>query len=367
MKSSEFSSLSADETADFRYGSTGDIPFDSSKRSHECKRVERALDRMESLLSPVPVETEYASFQRPLTLATTNRPHDWVLRDLPTCMNQCDNPLICVQDGHCRCIQADDCPTERANPLTPLELPAGTKLISITTNADFVKAVGNLRWQDVLLPAAMRVLETFPGLIKVHVVSGYEGEEEIEAAACHKLDSRHCFSADSIMYRAMRTISVPADQADLIILPIYQHCDGAPFALHDVMDYATRTIPNFKDRPVTVALTHDWGICIDFAWNIWEARTNPRLHPDGILNNVFVWSVMGDTVSKCYRPHMDTVIPARTCNSVQLKETFGNVDSIVPVAQRPHLLTWAGKFSITEEDAANPIQEPCGVRARARE
>lgn len=302
-----------------------------------------ALDRMESLLSPVPNESGIGIVQRPLTVATTKQPHDWVLRGLPTCMNNCDNPMVCVQNGHCGCIQADECPTERANPLTPLELPAGNDLVSITTNEDFVRAVNQLRWQDVLLPAAMRVLETYPDLIKVHVVSGYDGEDKIEAAECHKLDSTHCFSADNIMYRAMRTISVPANEADLIIVPVYQHCDGAPFLLHDVMEYASKTVPDFASRPVSLVLTHDWGICIDFAWNIWEARTNNRLSPDWILNNVFVWSVMGDTVSNCYRPHMDTVIPARTCNSVKLRESFGSIDKIQPIAQRPQLLTWAGK------------------------
>jgi hypothetical protein len=259
-------------------------------------------------------------------------------------MNHCDNPLICVQDGHCRCIQADDCITERANPLTPLELPAGRKLISIATNEDFVKAVGNLRWQDVVLPSAMRVLKNFPDLIKVHVVTGYDHEEEDEAAECHKLQSSHCFSADNIMYRAMRTISVPVDEADLIIIPVYQACDTVHFALHEMIPYAIRTIPDFQNRASTVILTHDWGLCINFAWDIWEARTNHKLHPEALLQNVFVWSVMGDTISKCYRPHMDTVIPARTCNSIKLKETFGNLDSIVPASKRPHLLTWSGEF-----------------------
>lgn len=338
-----------DETADFRYGGTGDIPFDSSKRSHECKRVEMALKRMRSLLTTVPSTNEINSedfisaLRRPLAATISRRPSDWVLRELPTCMNHCDNPVKCVQTGHCRCIQTDECPTKRGNPLTPLELPTGNKLISITTNADFVKAVGNLRWQDVILPSAMRVMETYPDLIKVHVVSGYENEEAIEAAECHKLQSKHCFSADSILYRAMRTISVKPEDADLIILPVYQHCDGAPFLLHDVMKFATLTVPEVINRPVSLILTHDWGICEDFAWNVWEARER-QLHPDWILDNVFVWSVMGDTVTNCYRPHMDTVIPARTCNSEKLRETFGDIAQVKPVAQRPKLLTWSGEF-----------------------
>ncbi|KAJ9095023.1 hypothetical protein QFC21_005816 [Naganishia friedmannii] len=344
------------ETADFRYGSTGDIPFDISKRSHECRRVEMALDRMESFISRIPNTNEINSvdpidaIRRPLAATISRLPHDWVLRELPTCMNHCENPVKCVQTGHCRCIATDECPTKRANPLTPLELPTGNKLISITTNADFVKAVGNLRWQDVILPSAMRVMETFPDLIKVHVVSGYENEEAIEAADCHKLQTKHCFSADSILYRAMRTISVKPEEADLIILPVYQHCDGAPFLLHDVMKYATQTVPNLINRPVSLTLTHDWGICEDFAWNVWEARER-QVRPDWILDNIFVWSVMGDTVTNCYRPHMDTVIPARTCNSEKLRKTFGDIVKVKPIAQRPKLLTWSGTMWGTGKSA----------------
>jgi hypothetical protein len=69
----------------------------------------------------------------------------------------------------------------------------------------------------------------------------------------------------------MRHISVPADQADLIVLPVYQHCTGADFMLHDVMGFARETIPGVKtgEKPVSVVMTHDWGICIAFAWYIY--------------------------------------------------------------------------------------------------
>jgi hypothetical protein len=67
------------------------------------------------------------------------------------------------------------------------------------------------------------------------------------------------------MYRAMRSISVPAEQADLIVLPVYQHCEGAEFLLHDVMKYASQTIPDLVNKRVSLVMTHDWGICINFA------------------------------------------------------------------------------------------------------
>jgi hypothetical protein len=120
----------------------------------------------------------------------------------------------------------------------------------------------------VLLPAAREALNANPDFIKVHVADGYEGQQEIESAECHKLQSQHCFSADSVLYRAMRHLSGPADDADLVVLPVYQHCTGAPFNLHDVAHYASETIPGVKDKtkPVSVVMTHDWGICIVFAW-----------------------------------------------------------------------------------------------------
>jgi hypothetical protein len=123
-------------------------------------------------------------------------------------------------------------------------------------------------WQDVLLPQARAYLAAHPDFIKVHVADGYEGQEAIEAAKCHQLQDTHCFSADNIMYRAMRHISVPAEDAELVVLPVYQHCTDADFLLHDVMNHAVTTIPgiNTGEKRVSLVMTHDWGICIAFAW-----------------------------------------------------------------------------------------------------
>lgn len=314
------------EAADIRYGSTGDIPWKASKRNWECEKVERALERVE---------------QTPDLRSTSlsPRPSQWRDKLLTTCMNDCSNPLVCVKTDDCRCIHADECPVARQSPLEPRWQRPVTKLISITTQDDFVRAVRRKNWRDMLLPEASRIID---GTLKVHVVSGYEGEAEIEAAACHKLQDNHCFSADSIAYRAMRSVSVPANEADLIVIPVYQHCDGAPFILHDVMAYADKTIPHFKERPVALYMTHDWGICKEFAWNIWDARTDNKLYPDWILDNVFVWQPMGDAISKCYRPQQDIVVPPRTCLTNKLRESFGDVHNVKPAALRPYLITWSG-------------------------
>jgi hypothetical protein len=344
-----------DEAADIKYGFTGDIPFDSSLRKHECKRVEAALDftqeKKKSLghaNSDIEMHEEFSVdlSQKILSVDTTIRPHEWKDRDYPVCMNDCSSPNICVQNGRCRCIQADECEARERNPIAPVAVSAHSRLIKITTHDDFVKAVGKISWKDLLLPEAKRVIDEYPHFIKVHVVSGYEGEEEIEANDCHKLGDNHCFSADSIMYQAMRRISVPADEADLIILPAYQQCVGGSFLLHTIYHHADKTIPNFDWRPKTVILTHDWGICINFAWNIWAGKEDNHLAPDYILDNTVVWSVQGDSNTKCYRPHQDVVIPARTCNSIKLKEVFGSVSEITPSAQRNMLITWSGKSSL---------------------
>jgi hypothetical protein len=163
-------------------------------------------------------------------------------------------------------VQADDCKASRINPLAPVaKKDDNSKLIHITTNHDFVRKVEHISWLDLLLPSARRIIDAFPQLIKVHVVSGYEREDQVEAAECHKLQSVHCFSADSVMYRAMRHMSVPPDEADLIILPVYQHCEGAEFLLHDVMRHAAETIKDLPNKHISLVMTHDWGICIDFA------------------------------------------------------------------------------------------------------
>lgn len=314
------------EAADIRYGSTGDIPWRASKRSWECEKVERALERMEQSVQP-------------RSTSLSPRPSHWRDKSLLTCMNDCSNPLICVKTDDCRCVHADECPVARQSPLEPRWVRPVTKLISITTQDDFVRAVRRKSWRDMLLPDAARVID---GTLKVHVVSGYEGEAAIEAAECHKLQDNHCFSADSIAYRAMRSVSVPANEADLIVIPVYQHCDGAPFILHDVMAYADKTIPRFKERPVALYMTHDWGICKEFAWNIWDARTDNKLYPDWILDNVFVWQPMGDAISKCYRPQQDIVVPPRSCLTNKLRDSFGDLRNVKPAALRPYLITWSG-------------------------
>jgi hypothetical protein len=123
-------------------------------------------------------------------------------------------------------------------------------------------------WHDVLLPSALEALLAHPDFIKIHVADGYPGQAAIEGAECHKLQDKHCFSADSIMYKAMRKVQVSAKKADVIVLPVYQHCTGAEFMLHDVMHWASTNIDGIKtgEKTVAVVLTHDWGICIAFAW-----------------------------------------------------------------------------------------------------
>lgn len=282
---------------------------------------------------------------------TTLAPHQWKDVDLAVCMNDCSSPTICIQTGSCRCVQADNCVSEDRNPIAPATTVIKSKYIHITTNDDFAKAVERISWKSLLLPEARRVIDEFPHFIKVHVVTGYEGEADMESKECHKLGEAHCFSADSILYQAMRKISVVPEEADLIILPAYQQCEGGAFLLHTIHAHAEKTIPNFESRAKSVVLTHDWGVCINFAWNIWEGKQDNHLKPDGILDNTMVWSVQGDSNTKCYRPHQDVVIPARTCNTDKLRQHFGDSTKITPAAQRTLLITWSGElFKVCDRD-----------------
>jgi hypothetical protein len=53
---------------------------------------------------------------------------------------------------------------------------------------------------------------------------------------------------------------------------------------------------------------------------------------------------MGDTDSACYRPHQDVVIPPRSCQTPNLREHFEDIEKVMPAAQRPRLVAWAGTF-----------------------
>lgn len=263
-------SLIVDESSDTRFGSTPQIPFDASRRSSTCQRATDALKfnsrRIADLAQRDDVPRELPK--------SSHLPHDWALKDLPTCWNDCASPAVCVQTGSCRCVESD-CPLRRENPLLtlkrdyiyhdPAKSPLGTYAAPTTILAT---TVDHKDLFDVLLPHAKAYIDKHPDFLKVHVADGYEGQEAIENSECHKLQDRHCFSADNIMYRAMRHIQVPAEQAELIVLPVYQQCKGAPFMLHDVTHHAETLVPEIlagKKRMATV-MTHDWGICIAFSW-----------------------------------------------------------------------------------------------------
>ena len=268
--SGSYSGACIDESADMRFGSTGQIPFNASRRDHLCQRAEHAARFNEARGAAISVaEMTDAPPLTPL-------PHQWTLKDLPPCWNDCDSPTVCVQTGDCRCVQADHCRPRRENPLLSLKQrsieaasPGKSHLGAFAGyGTNLQEAVTLMHWHDVLLPAARQAIVAHPEFIKIHVADGYEGQEIIESADCHKLAATHCFSADSVLYRAMRHLSVPAQEADLIVLPVYQHCTGAEFNLHDVAGFARQTIPGVAtlEKPLSVVMTHDWGICIAFAW-----------------------------------------------------------------------------------------------------
>ncbi|OCF32658.1 hypothetical protein I316_05579 [Kwoniella heveanensis BCC8398] len=350
------------ESADMRFGSTGQIPFNTSRRLHLCGRAERAvrynfgrLSEARQAVNKVENGQEAHVWKGQHGANTKSTPHSWALKQLPACWNDCNSPAICVQTGDCKCVQADQCQPKRENPILSLWPVADPKDDDSSSKSHLgslagyspvlVKAVSKVDWHDVLLPAAREAITAHPEFVKVHVADGYKGQAEIEAAPCHNLQTKHCFSADSIMYKALRHMQVPAEEAELVVIPVYQQCTGTKFLLHDGIHHAMENIPGIKSGEKTMALvlTHDWGICVAFSWEIWSAREQP-LYPDWILNNVLVWSVMGDYDSPCYRPPQDVVVPARTCQSINLRETFPDAQHIKPMRERTNLLTWSGTY-----------------------
>ena len=266
------------ETADVLYGHTGQIPFNASRRMHQCTRAERAVGynyarlsaeqrALDAMASP-PELGESLQDALQVSRELSVRADDWGLKELPPCWNDCDSPTICIQTGDCRCVRADGCRSKRDNPLLTNLRTVTNPIKSLLEGNKLATVVAKKDWRDVLLPEARDSLVAQPDFPKVHVVTGYPGEAEIEAAECHKLHDRHCFSADNIMYRAMRHISVPAKDADLIVLPLYEQCTGQPFMMHDMVAYAMKTIPGvlIQEKKLAFVLTHDWGVCVSFAW-----------------------------------------------------------------------------------------------------
>ncbi|EIW68408.1 hypothetical protein TREMEDRAFT_32575 [Tremella mesenterica DSM 1558] len=345
------------ETADILYGSTGQIPFNASRRSSQCTRAAKAVEYnsnklsseekvLDAMASPPQLGE---SLQDSLQVSTqlSKLPNDWGLAHLPPCWNECHSPTVCIQSGDCRCVKADHCRPRRENPLlyqfktmkkNPIEIMFDSHRLS--------NEVKQKDWKDILLPKAKSYFTQHDKFPKVHIVNGYPEEKKIELAECHKLQPAHCFSADNILYRAMRHISVSAEEADLIVLPVYQHCTDEEFMLHDLTAFAVKTIPGVlnQDKKLAFVLTHDWGICVNFAWEIWSARGESHLTPDWILRNALVWSVMGDYNSPCYRPHQDIVVPPRTCKSIDLREHFPEITNVTPMRQRTKLVTWSGTY-----------------------
>lgn len=203
------------------------------------------------------------------------------MKSLPPCWNDCFSPTVCVYTGSCRCIPAE-CPSIRPNPFlhdSPFSPFAQEDTRPKTKSKSqlgihggysdtLINDVSKANWFDLLTPFSRAYLSKNVRFPSVHVVDGYPGQAEIEAAPCHKLQEKHCFSADNIMYRAMRHLSVSAEEAEFVVLPVYQHCENTKFLLHDVMHYAMEHVQGVKtgEKKVALVLTHDWGICIAFAW-----------------------------------------------------------------------------------------------------
>lgn len=344
------------ESADVTFGSTGSIPFNSSRRLHLCGRVHDAYKYYETQVKKWRkiVDDGGKSEATTTPLPLNRHPNAWAKKELPPCWNDCSSPTICVQTGNCRCVQADYCPRRRENPLIAIahgiratekddkkKNPLGKFKAFSSTLADMVR---NVDWRDVLLPEARSYVFSHPDFIKVHVVEGWPHQKEVESAPCHKLQNVHCFSADSIIYNALRHMTVPAEEADMIMLPVYQQCKDQPFLLHDVWHTAAQTVPGFNEgkKMPALVLTHDWGVCLGFRWEIWSARQDHALYPDHILDDALVFSVMGDWDSPCYRPPQDVVVPARSCRSNDLLKTFPDVASVRPARERTYLLSWNG-------------------------
>ena len=212
----------------------------------------------------------------------SKQPHDWTMRDLPPCWNDCSSPTICISTGSCRCVSAE-CPETRPNPFlhdspfSPFAAQNAQAKNSKPKSAlgklggyptTLIDDVARANWFDLVPSSSRAYLSKNANFPKIHLVDDFPGQAEMDSAPCQKLQKQHCFSADNIMYRAMKHLSVPPAEAEIIVLPVYQPCQGTEFLLHDLMAHAGEKVPEIKtgEKKVALVLTHDWGICIAFAW-----------------------------------------------------------------------------------------------------
>lgn len=69
---------------------------------------------------------------------------------------------------------------------------------------------------------------------------------------------------------------------------------------------------------------------------------------------------MGDWISPCYRPHQDVVIPARTCMTHKLHQSFKDMYIVKPASKRPALVAWAGTYWGTGKNSRLRLTCPRG-------
>eukprot|EP00276_Gloeochaete_wittrockiana_P003262 CAMPEP_0184643804 /NCGR_PEP_ID=MMETSP0308-20130426/629_1 /TAXON_ID=38269 /ORGANISM="Gloeochaete witrockiana, Strain SAG 46.84" /LENGTH=1088 /DNA_ID=CAMNT_0027071993 /DNA_START=157 /DNA_END=3423 /DNA_ORIENTATION=- len=281
-------------------------------------------------------------------ISNANSAGKWSLADWPVCENDCSHPTVCVNTGWCRCVRAEYCPSDTAR-------VAAKDAVALWSQpgGDQSQVVAVPPIESVMLPAARLLGKRWPNVHVVHLDSKLFPVKD--HPRCYKLHKRHCFSADHITYTALRNVSVETSKADLFVVPFYHGCmdvydylkkDGKVPPLGPLMDQITEAVRKLsgdtKGARTVWGMTHDWGGCGNFHWDMQSLVSRDENRQMAILANSYVLQSNGDYSTNCHKPHKDVVIPARTCNTHVLWDHYRDRNSIKPVLKRKLFVFFAG-------------------------
>jgi hypothetical protein len=324
------------------------------------ERVSRGFYRHDTTsLSKAPVKPEMfeGSLSTPFT-GSAKQASQWLLNDQPGCYNDCSYPLVCMDTGSCKCVQAN-CMMDSALWHDFVGGPSATVTAtpaSQWTTTDLVKAVQAQAIEDILLPGARDIFRTRQTLWKPIHVAGVEtgmNPKIIEATndmrCIHVIEEKDrdvgSFSADWVLFNALHEI-FPAEQkirpvvtnasmatttVPLVAVPYYQGCyrnalhmsnEHVTDRLRDVESDMRRLYGHINDvgDGALWIMTHDFGGCVRSYWfqNCFYSGSRGRDNQPDFFAHAVVVQSMGDWNTGCIIPSKDIVIPSRSIMSPQL-------------------------------------------------
>jgi nucleoside-diphosphate-sugar epimerase len=247
----------------------------------------------------------------------------WAQKSKDICETDCNSIIPCLKSDNCRCVINENCSHRQ------MKLP---KIFS--TNVD--------RKMQVLSIYGRSIGVSWP---KVHVleVAG-EFEKYTKKKECVELQGCCCFSMDIMIYNTLKSISVPIEEADIVVVPYFQGCrihyhrqgPAGPIIQKEINNFKQK-YPQFRGKIMTLA-SHDNGACDFFRYTYFEMEPSKYIQAVGFSEAIMV-QTNGDYAFNCYLPHKDIVAPPRTCLTDKLIQKF---KAVKPITERKHFIFFEG-------------------------